>query len=62
LTCDKKVKARSGLFFGRMIWWDVIAAHLSGTVDRPATVETIATRYLHFVDVYLEARRATYVE
>jgi hypothetical protein len=40
------------------IWWDAIAAHLAADIDRPTTVETIATRYLHFVDVYLAARPA----
>src|SRR6201996_7924815 len=41
-----------GFAVGRTIWWDAIAAHLAGEVDRAATVETIASRYLHFVDVY----------
>jgi myo-inositol catabolism protein IolC len=50
-----------GFAVGRTIWWDAIAAHLAGEADRAATVETIAGRYLHFVDVYLDARRATYV-
>jgi myo-inositol catabolism protein IolC len=45
-----------GFAVGRTIWWDAIAAHLAGEVDRATTVETIATRYLHFVDVYLAAR------
>src|SRR5690242_9769876 len=36
-----------GFAVGRTIWWDAIAAHLSGEVDRPTTIETIATRYLH---------------
>jgi myo-inositol catabolism protein IolC len=46
-----------GFAIGRTIWWDAIAA-LSGDIDRPATVETITTRYLHFVDVYIAARSA----
>jgi myo-inositol catabolism protein IolC len=45
-----------GFAVGRTIWWDAIAAHLRGDADRPTTVETIAARYLHFVDVYLTAR------
>jgi myo-inositol catabolism protein IolC len=45
-----------GFAVGRTIWWDAIAAHLAGEADRPGTVETIAGRYLHFVDVYLSAR------
>jgi hypothetical protein len=35
---------------------------VAGEADRPTTVETIATRYLHFVDVYLSARVSAYVE
>jgi myo-inositol catabolism protein IolC len=62
LTTAAPTPGFGGFAVGRTIWWDAIAAHLGGTVDRPTTVETIATRYLHFVDVYLEARRATYVE
>jgi myo-inositol catabolism protein IolC len=46
-----------GFAVGRTIWWDAIAAHLAGEADRPATVETIAGRYLRFVDVYLSAGR-----
>jgi myo-inositol catabolism protein IolC len=46
-----------GFAVGRTIWWDAIAAHLAGEADRPATIETIAGRYLHFVDVYLSAGR-----
>jgi myo-inositol catabolism protein IolC len=48
-----------GFAVGRTIWWDAIAAHLAGEADRPATVETIAGRYLHFVDVYLSAGRSS---
>jgi myo-inositol catabolism protein IolC len=44
-----------GFAVGRTIWWDAIAAHLAGGLDRPTTVEAIATRYLHFVDVYRAA-------
>ncbi len=51
-----------GFAVGRTIWWDAIAAHLASEADRATTVETIAARYLHFIEVYLDARRATYVE
>ncbi|MFT3865573.1 MAG: DUF2090 domain-containing protein [Solirubrobacterales bacterium] len=51
-----------GFAVGRTIWWDAIAAHLTGEADRAATVETIAARYLHFVDVYLAARNSANVE
>jgi myo-inositol catabolism protein IolC len=62
LTTAAPTPGFGGFAVGRTIWWDAIAAHLAGHADRPTTVETIAARYLHFVDVYLEARRATYVE
>jgi myo-inositol catabolism protein IolC len=59
LTTGAPTPGFGGFAVGRTIWWDAIAAHLAGEADRTATVETIARRYLHFVDVYLEARRAT---
>lgn len=61
LTTAAPTPGFGGFAVGRTIWWDAIAAHLSGTVDRPTTVETIATRYLHFVTVYLAARASSSV-
>lgn len=55
LTTAAPTPGFNGFAVGRTIWWDAIAAHLAGETDRPTTVETIATRYLHFVDVYLAA-------
>jgi myo-inositol catabolism protein IolC len=55
LTTAAPTPGFGGFAVGRTIWWDAIAAHLSGAADRPTTVETIATRYLHFVAVYLAA-------
>lgn len=55
LTTAAPTPGFGGFAVGRTIWWDAIAAHLAGTVDRPATIDTIATRYLHFVEVYLAA-------
>jgi myo-inositol catabolism protein IolC len=62
LTTAAPTPGFGGFAVGRTIWWDAIAAHLHGDADRPATVETIAGRYLHFVDVYLDARGSAYVE
>lgn len=45
-----------GFAVGRTIWWDAVAAHLAQEADRATTVETVAARYLHFVDIYLDAR------
>jgi myo-inositol catabolism protein IolC len=58
LTTAAPTPGFGGFAVGRTIWWDAIAADLAGATDRPTTVETIATRYLHFVDVYLAARTA----
>jgi myo-inositol catabolism protein IolC len=58
LTTAAPTPGFGGFAVGRTIWWDAIAAHLAGEGDRPTTVETIANRYLHFVDVYLAARTA----
>jgi myo-inositol catabolism protein IolC len=55
LTTAAPTPGFNGFAVGRTIWWDAIAAHLAGETDRPGTVETIASRYLHFVDVYLAA-------
>jgi myo-inositol catabolism protein IolC len=55
LTTAAPTPGFNGFAVGRTIWWDAIAAHLAGETDRPTTVETIATRYLHFVSVYLAA-------
>lgn len=55
LTTAAPTPGFGGFAVGRTIWWDAIAAHISGTTDRPTTVETIATRYLHFVEAYLAA-------
>jgi myo-inositol catabolism protein IolC len=57
LTTAAPTPGFGGFAVGRTIWWDAVAAHLAGAADRPATVETIAGRYLHFVDVYLSAAR-----
>ena len=46
-----------GFAIGRTIWWDAIASHLAGELDRPGAVAAIAARYQHFVEVYLDAAR-----
>jgi myo-inositol catabolism protein IolC len=45
-----------GFAVGRTIWWDAVAAHLAHEADRATTIQTIAGRYLHLVDIYLDAR------
>jgi myo-inositol catabolism protein IolC len=59
LTTAAPTPGFGGFAVGRTIWWEAVAAHLAGEADRPATVETIAGRYLHFVDVYLSAARSS---
>jgi myo-inositol catabolism protein IolC len=53
---ERWLRAGAGIFdgfaIGRSIWWDAARAHVDGTADRVAAVDTIAERYGHFVDVY----------
>jgi len=44
-----------GFAVGRTIWWDAIAAHHAGAIDRAAAIDAIADRYVRFVEVYREA-------
>ena len=50
------VSGFAGFAVGRTIWWDAIASHLAGELDRVDATAKIAERYLHFVDVYQDAR------
>jgi myo-inositol catabolism protein IolC len=45
-----------GFAVGRTIWWEAIRRHGAGEIDRAGAIETIAERYLHFVDVYAAAQ------
>lgn len=45
-----------GFAVGRTIWWDAVAAHLAGELDREAATGAIADRYLHFAEVYRAAK------
>jgi myo-inositol catabolism protein IolC len=47
-----------GFAVGRTIWWDAIAAHLAGEIDRGTAADRIARRYLHFAEVYRRASTA----
>ena len=46
----------AGFAVGRTIWWEAIASHLAGELNRADATARIAERYLHFVDVYHDAR------
>jgi myo-inositol catabolism protein IolC len=50
------VSGFAGFAVGRTIWWEAIASHLAGALDRADATAKIAERYLHFVDVYQDAR------
>jgi myo-inositol catabolism protein IolC len=45
-----------GLAIGRNIWEPELREHLEGGKDREAAVAGVARRYLHFVDIYDDAR------
>ena len=50
------VSGFAGFAVGRTIWWEAIAAHLAGELNRADATAQISERYLHFVDVYQNAR------
>lgn len=52
------VEGFDGFAIGRSIWWNEIGALLAGKSERDETIRQIADNYLHFVDVYLDARPA----
>lgn len=55
LEVAAKVEGFGGFAVGRTIWWDAIAGHLTGDLTRAETIDVVAARYLHFVDVYRQA-------
>lgn len=55
LTIAATTPGFAGFAIGRSIWAPAIRDHLSGTLDRAAAAELIATNYLRFTDVYRDA-------
>lgn len=47
----------AGFAVGRSIWWDAVRALLAGETDHGSAVATVAARYRHFVDAFLDASR-----
>lgn len=45
----------SGFAIGRSIWWEPVARHLEGAVDRAKATDQIAENYLRFISVYEDA-------
>jgi myo-inositol catabolism protein IolC len=58
LRVAAEVEGFGGFAVGRTIWWEAIARHGAGELDRAGAIAAIAERYLHFVDVYAAAREA----
>jgi myo-inositol catabolism protein IolC len=58
LTIAATTPGFAGFAIGRSIWAGAIRDHLSGSLDRAAAAEVIATNYLRFVDVFLGATAA----
>jgi len=46
-----------GFAIGRTIWWDAVAAHRDGKLDRQAAAKLIAENYTRSIDVYQRAAR-----
>lgn len=59
LRVAAEVEGFGGFAVGRTIWWEAIARHGAGELDRAGVIAAIAERYLHFVDVYAAAREAS---
>jgi myo-inositol catabolism protein IolC len=47
----------AGFAVGRSIWWDAVRALLAGETAHASAVSTVASRYRHFVDVFVDASR-----
>lgn len=45
----------SGFAIGRSIWWDPVAKHLEGSLDRARAADQVADNYVRFVSVYEDA-------
>ena len=51
------VDGYAGFAIGRTIWWDALKGFLEGDIEREVAAEQIASKYLHFVDVYKQSER-----
>jgi 5-dehydro-2-deoxygluconokinase len=51
------VEGYAGFAIGRTIWWDALKGFLDGDTGREDAANTIAEKYLRFVQVYREAAR-----
>jgi 5-dehydro-2-deoxygluconokinase len=51
------VEGYAGFAIGRTIWWDALKGFLDGDTGREDAANTLAEKYLRFVQVYREAAR-----
>ncbi len=58
LRAGAPVEGYVGFAIGRSIWWDALKGFLEQGVDRADAAQTVAEKYLRFVDVYQEAESA----
>lgn len=58
LRTAAKVEGMIGFAVGRTVFWDAIAAHEKGTIERAAAAGQIAANYRHWVDVFESGRSA----
>jgi myo-inositol catabolism protein IolC len=47
----------AGFAVGRSIWWDAVRGLLAGEIEHATAVSAVASRYRHFVDVFVDASR-----
>lgn len=55
LRAGAPVPGYAGFAIGRSIWWDAVAAWRDGEASEAEAAETIASQYLRFITVYLQA-------
>ena len=55
LRMGAPVDGYSGFAIGRSIWWDGVEGWKDGTMERDAAVESIASNFGRFIDVYRDA-------
>ncbi len=51
------VAGYAGFAIGRTIWWQPVADHQAGLIDRPTAIQRVADRYLETIQIYEAAER-----
>jgi len=56
LRTGAPVPGYAGFAIGRSIWWAGVEGWKDGSMERDAAIESIATNFTRFIDVYQQAR------